>query len=101
MISVRRSVSVVLLDFLQLIHNDFLQHLFAGQYFLVLGNLLLKLVIFLLDFVALQGRQALQLQLEDGLGLPLREFEAGRSNPGALPAGVLEARISLMMASRC
>jgi len=68
-------VAVVLLDLLELVHDEFLERFFAGQNSLVLRDFLLQLVVLLLDFFALERREALQLHFQNRLRLALGELE--------------------------
>ena len=83
-------VAVFLLHLLELVDDHLFQDLLARQDFLVPGDLLLQVVVLLLDLVALERGQALQLELEDGLRLPLGEVET-RHQAGARFLGLLRA----------
>ena len=66
---------MLLLNFAELLHDDFTNLGIARQNFLQFGNPLAKFFEFIFNFLALETGQALQLHLEDGLGLNLAEFE--------------------------
>ena len=93
-------VAEVLLDFLQLLDDHAAQHLLRAQDLQVLGDASLDLGQLVEDLLLLHAGEALQLQLDDGLRLPLGELEARDQARRALPCGVLAARISWITASR-
>ena len=66
-------VAELLLDILQLLHDDAAQLLVRSQDFEVFGDLDLDIGQFLEDLLDLHSGQALQLQFDDGLRLPLGE----------------------------
>src|SRR5207249_2465295 len=69
-------IAVVFLDFLQFFDDQVLEHLVRSQDLQVLGDTALDVGQLVDDLLLLHAGQALQLQLDDGLGLSLREFEA-------------------------
>ena len=116
MICVRRSSPKIFLNFLQFLDDDAAQHLLGAQNFEILGDLPLDVGEFVEDLLLLHAGQALQLQFDDGLRLPLGEI-ADRAHRrrrarvlGASPTdahqrfarflGVFAARISAITASR-
>ena len=73
-------VAEILLDFLQFLDDHAAQHLFRTEDFQVLGDLPLDLGQFVEDLLLLHAGQALELQFDDGLGLPFAESRTARSH---------------------
>ncbi len=81
-------VAVNFLDFLQLALDDFLEDLVAGEDLLILGDFLLKLIVFRLDLVALESGEALQLHFQDSLRLAIGKFEGGDQSRAGFGGGL-------------
>ena len=100
-ISVRRSSAKSSLHLLELAHDDVEQHLLGGQDLPQPGDELLHLGQLVEDLLPLQAGEALQLHLEDGLGLDLGEPEA-RDQPlarrvrGRAPADELDDLVDVV-----
>ena len=71
-------VAEFLLDFLQLVDDHAAQHFLGAQDLQVLGDPLLDFGQLVQDLLLLHAGQALELQLDDGLRLPLGESRTAR-----------------------
>ena len=70
-------IGVLFLDFEKLLSEDLLDPRFAGQNGFQLRNQLLDLFVLVYDFLALHPSQAMELEIENRLGLDLRELVTG------------------------
>ena len=73
MISVRRSSPYSVHDLLQLLPDHLLEALRVGQDFQVVGDLRQLFLVLLEQLLVFQAGQAMQAQLENGLGLGRRQ----------------------------
>ena len=73
-------VAEVLLDLAQFPNDYGIQHLFRTQNLQVPGNLNLDILQLLNDLLLLHAGEALELQLNDRLRLPLTELEGGNQS---------------------
>ncbi len=78
-------VAEVLLHFLQFLDDDAAQLLVGSENLQVLGDLFLNCNQLVEDLLDLHPGEPLQLQLDDGLRLPLGELEAADQVRRALP----------------
>ena len=94
-------VAEILLDFLQFLDDQVAHNFFGAQNLQVLGDAPLNFGQLVEDLLLLHAGEALELQLDDGLRLPLAELERARSSDFARLARRLRAaRISAMTSSR-
>ena len=95
-------VAVILLDLLQFLDDQVAEHFFRAEDFQVLGDPALDVGQLVEDLLLLHAGQALELQFDDGLRLPLGELGTVRDQPVArFSFGALRAaRISPMTSSR-
>src|SRR6266508_1088087 len=68
-------IPIVLLNLLQLLHDDSFEDFFAGQDLLEAGDQLQGFIVFVGKFLALQARQALQTHFQDRLRLGFAELK--------------------------
>ena len=96
----RRSSPYFVFTAAQLVDDDLHQQPLAGENRAQPLDRLQQLGELVEDLLPLEAGQALQLHVEDGLRLNLRQAEARSSGPRAPRARVFEPRISVITASR-